>query len=221
MAGFIERFPDVISPNPGGADDPLGESVLDPSLPPLRVFEPRDVRLVIGRSQNPHRECLVDHCAVDGVSIHRRATGGGAVVLAPGMVVMAIRMPRDEVGTDCYFDRVNQHIIPTIGRHSGQNPVCRGHGDLAMERNNTGPAKILGTSLRQFQQWAVYLGVLMIDDAVPLMQRYLAPPSRQPDYRGDRSHAEFCTHLGAYDVMLPSLISDLHTACLPLTATSD
>ena len=96
------------------------------------MFEPKDQRIVIGRSQDPNRECVVAHCQQDGVPIHRRATGGGAVILAPGMLVMAIRMPRDVVGTDCYFDRVNQVIRPVIQHHAGQEIRCCGHGDLAL-----------------------------------------------------------------------------------------
>ena len=30
MAGFVEKWPEVVAQQPGGLDDPLGESVLDP-----------------------------------------------------------------------------------------------------------------------------------------------------------------------------------------------
>ena len=60
----------------------------------------------------------------------------------------------------------------------------------------------------------------MIDDAVPLMQRYLASPSRQPDYRADRNHHDFCTNLGAYEVDLEPLRADLAIACQQLIQSS-
>jgi len=37
---FEEPCPDLIQPNPGGPDDPLGESVFAPDAPGLRVFAP-------------------------------------------------------------------------------------------------------------------------------------------------------------------------------------
>ena len=67
---FIELRPDVISPNPGGVADPLGESILDVSQPWLRVFEPQDVRVVIGRHQDPARELLIENAQADHRPIH-------------------------------------------------------------------------------------------------------------------------------------------------------
>ena len=92
MSGFIEPHPDLVEPNPGGADDPLCESVLDPLSPWLRLHEPHDVRLVIGRHQDPERELQTGVARADRIPIHRRVSGGGAVVLAPGMLLIALRL---------------------------------------------------------------------------------------------------------------------------------
>ncbi|MBA3708176.1 MAG: hypothetical protein H0W83_05080, partial [Planctomycetes bacterium] len=131
MSGFIEPRPDLITPNPGGRDDPLGESVLDPGLPWLRIFEPDMVRLVIGRHQDPEREVLCDQARRDGVPIHRRVAGGGAVVLAPGMVVVAARLKNTHVGTTSYLELVNAALAPAVETVCGIRPVTRGLGDLA------------------------------------------------------------------------------------------
>jgi lipoate---protein ligase len=205
MTGFIEPHPNVISPNPGGIDDPLGESILDLSQPWLRVFEPRDRRVVIGRHQDPARELLIDHAVTDGVPIHRRVSGGGAVVLAPGMVVVAIRLENRELGTTCYLDRVNTALRPAVAAVCGVQPVCRGHGDLAMAGADGVERKVLGASLRQTSKLVFYLGVFLVDDAVPLMERYLAAPSRQPEYRSGRGHGAFCTHLAVFDASVERL----------------
>lgn len=195
MSGFIEPRPDVITPNPGGPDDPLGESILDPTQPWLRVYEPRDVRLVIGRHQDPARELLIEQAQADGVPVHRRVSGGGAVVLAPGMVVVAARLVNAELGTTCYLDRMNTALAPAVRSICGVAPVCRGHGDLAMTGADGVERKVLGASLRQTSKLVYYLGVFLVQDAVPLMERYLASPSRQPEYRAGRGHGAFCTHL--------------------------
>jgi lipoate-protein ligase A len=193
MPGFNERFPEIISSNP--VPDVLGESVLDVDQPAVRLFEPAQTMVVIGRSQDPTRECFIDHCVADGVPIYRRASGGGAVVLSLGMLVIALRLPWPRQDADCVFAKVNDACFPVIAATSGVQLSCRGHGDWARETAPGTWKKVLGTSLRQRANDACYLGVLLLSDAIPLMQRYLASPSRQPDYRQNREHADFCTHL--------------------------
>ncbi len=210
MSGFIEPHPNLITPNPGGPDDPLGESILDPAQPWLRVYEPRDVRLIIGRHQDPTRELLIDHARADQVPMHRRVSGGGAVVLAPGMVVVAARLVNSEFGTTCYLDRMNTALAPAVRSLCGLAPVCRGHGDLALADADGVERKVLGASLRQTSRLVFYLGVFLVHDAVGLMERYLAAPSRQPDYRSGRGHGAFCTHLATVGVEVPALISAIH-----------
>ena len=59
---------------------------------------------------------------------------------------------------------------------------------------------MLGASLRQTAKLVLYLGAFLVGDAVPLMERYLAAPSREPDYRAGRGHGAFCTGLARYGV---------------------
>jgi lipoate-protein ligase A len=211
--GFVEPKPGIIVPNPGGDGDPLGESVLDLRQPWLRIFQPSDVRVVIGRHQDPERECLVDACRTAGVPIHRRVAGGGTVVLAPGMVVIAARLKHTQVGTTCYFGMMNDSLIPGVASVADQAPQCRGYGDLTVESADGVRRKVLGASLRQTSRMVVYLGVFLVAEAAPLMERLLAMPSREPDYRGGRSHGDFCTGLARHGVTVDTLIPALRTSC--------
>ena len=211
--GFIEPQPSLITPNPGGASDPLGESVLDKTQPWLRIFEPRDIRIVIGRHQDVTRECQIAACQADGIPIHRRVAGGGTVVLAPGMVVVCARLRHTQVGTTCYFGMMNDALIPGVAAVADQAPQCRGYGDLTVAGADAVRLKILGASLRQTSRMVVYMGVMLVVDAVPLMERYLAFPSREPDYRSGRGHRAFCTSLDQHGVTIPALISALTASC--------
>lgn len=216
--GFIEPQPSLIIPNPGGASDPLGESVLDKAQPWLRIFQPQDIRIVIGRHQDVTRECQIAACQADGIPIHRRIAGGGTVVLAPGMVVVCARLRHTQVGTTCYFGMMNDALIPGVAAVADQAPQCRGHGDLTVAGNTAAGAdrvrlKILGASLRQTSRMVIYMGVMLVTDAVPLMERYLAFPSREPDYRSGRGHRAFCTSLDQHGVTIPALISALTASC--------
>jgi lipoate-protein ligase A len=85
--------------------------------------------------------------------------------------------------------------------------MCRGHGDLAMPGADGIERKILGASLRQTSKLVFYLGVFLVNDAVALMERYLASPSRQPEYRAGRGHGAFCTNLSLVGVTSPALIA--------------
>ncbi len=213
MTGFVEPKPHIVHPNPGGPDDPLGESILDPANPWLRVFAPRDLRLVIGRHQDPERELLVANAVADGVPIHRRVCGGGAVVLAPGMLVVAIRLRNDAFGIDRWFKMVNAALAPAIAEVAGTAPVECGHGDLALSTAEGIKRKIVGASLRQTAKQVYYLGAVLVGDAVPLMQRYLAAPSREPDYRAGRGHGAFCDHLARLGVASAALAAAMERSC--------
>lgn len=204
---FEEPHPDLVQPSPD--DDPLGESVLDPAQHGLRVFQPRDVRVVIGRGQDPRREVRTDACRAAGVPVHRRASGGGTVVLAPGMVVVAIRLAGGLRAPDDHFALVNAALVPAVEAACGVRPACRGHGDLAVRGADGIERKVLGASLRQSTALAAYLGVFLVDDAVPLMESLLAHPSREPSYRAGRGHRAFCTHLAAHGCTVPRLIAEL------------
>ena len=65
--------------------------------------------------------------------------------------------------------------------------------------------KVLGASLRQTSKLVYYLGVFLVQDAIPLMERYLTAPSRQPEYRAGRGHGAFCTHLAALGASVEQL----------------
>ena len=49
----------------------------------------------------------------------------------------------------------------------GPDAQVRGHGDVAIPNEDGSWRKVLGASLRQRRGYVYYLGVLMIDQAVP------------------------------------------------------
>ena len=214
VASFAEPLPEIIAPSPDR--DPLGERVLSADGPGLAVFQPADVRVVIGRGQDPRREVQVAACQAAGIPIHRRVTGGGTVILAPGMVVVALRLAGGLRAPDDLFALVNGGLIPAVADACGARVACRGHGDLALRGDDGVERKVLGASLRQSTTVSAYLGVFLVDDAVPLMERLLAHPSREPGYRAGRDHRAFCTHLGSVGCTVSGLIAALERQMAPL-----
>lgn len=166
------------------------------------VFEPAKVAVVVGRSQDIGRVSNATMAALDGVPVHRRRGGGGAVVLGPGMLVIAAsgRSPgRFDVHTP--FERVQGPIRDVLTGY-GLTPRTAGVSDLAL-----GERKILGSSLYQTKDRWSYQGVLLVRPERRLFDRYLAYPDREPDYRRGRGHEVFTTSLAEAGVLadLPTL----------------
>ena len=60
----------------------------------LRLYTYRDCALV-GRFQNIHNELRVTRCEARGMPVNRRPTGGGAIVMGPDQLGVALILPAD------------------------------------------------------------------------------------------------------------------------------
>ena len=123
----------------------------------------------------------------------RRRGGGGTVVLSPGQVVLALAA---EVSSPYhnleYFRTINGWFRAALESLGLRGVEDRGISDLAV-----GGRKILGSSLYRRRQLLFYQASLLVSCDLAPLERYLRFPSRVPDYRQGRGHAEFCTTLGA------------------------
>jgi lipoate---protein ligase len=64
----------------------------------------------------------------------------------------------------------------------------KGHSDIAV-----GSSKLAGTSVFRRKNLFVYQGSLLVNPQFHTIESLLSHPSREPDYRAGRSHAEFLT----------------------------
>jgi lipoate-protein ligase A len=67
----------------------------------------------------------------------------------------------------------------------------RGHTDLAI-----GGLKFSGNAQRRRKRFLLFHGTFLLDFDLGAVEKYLRLPSKQPDYRRNRSHADFLTNLG-------------------------
>jgi lipoate-protein ligase A len=71
----------------------LDEALLDEAdaagrpLETLRLWEPRQTFVVVGRSSSLEREVRLDRCRERGLPILRRVSGGAAIVAGPGCLM--------------------------------------------------------------------------------------------------------------------------------------
>ncbi len=174
--------------------------------PLFRVYEPDAVEVVLGAGCR-RDNLLLDNISTDNVPVRLRKGGGGSVVLSPGQIVVALsKVVGSRFNNLEYMRSINEWIIDALALLGVNGVVHRGISDLAI-----GDRKILGASLHRKRRILFYQSSLLVSNDISLFSRYLKHPPREPDYRGGRSHEEFCTNLSSegFDVTVRAIIEAL------------
>ena len=181
------RYPDTHHIHPY----PTGEDILDPLEPPFRVWIPEQPMLVLGYSQEPEKELNLAAVEAENIPVYKRKGGGGAVLLSPNVICVALRMQR-KPGFDLqdYFSSANGFIQSAFKNALNIDLIPRGISDLVL-----GNRKISGSSLYLPRDCAVYLASILVNATLSQLDRFLLHPSREPDYRKGRTHADFVQNL--------------------------
>jgi len=76
------------------ADEALAQRVgLNLSQPTLRLYTYQSYCALVGRFQNVENEIRVEHCLENGITINRRPTGGGAIIMGADQLGVALTIP--------------------------------------------------------------------------------------------------------------------------------
>jgi lipoate-protein ligase A len=169
-----------------------GADLLQAAPPTVRAEEAREVVVVLSRSRDPAREVVLDACRRDRVPVVVRPSGGGAVVLAPGVVAASALLPADPLVRfpEPYFRRMCAAAADALAACGARGLALRGISDLAI-----GERKVAGSSLRMWADRVLFQLSVLVDLDVALLDRYLRHPSREPAYRRGRPHREFVVTL--------------------------
>ncbi len=173
----------------------------------LRFWEPRDYFVVVGYANRVATEVNVAACEAAGVPVLRRCSGGGTVLQGPGCLNYALILrvnaegPLRSIGAANRFI-MERHRTVIEAEFRSQNPEVRilvcGHTDLALGtgRSSNGMlCKFSGNSQRRRRNFLLYHGTFLLNFDLAQIERFLPPPSKQPDYRRNRPHADFLTNL--------------------------
>lgn len=177
------------------ASDPTGEALLDRTHPPFKFWVPEGRALVIGHSQDPEREIRKEAVERDGIPVHRRMGGGGAVLLSPACFCVGLRFAKVKGRSiQDYFAAGSDLIQRTVLSSLGIELIPHGISDLAYS-DSLGIRKVAGCSLYMPRDFALYLASVLVAPDYQDLETYLAHPSKEPDYREGRSHREFLVGL--------------------------
>lgn len=193
----------------------IDDQVLKACARPLatEVWIPEAPMVVLGRGNKVEREVNVRACVDDGIPILKRLGGGGTVLLHSGCLIVSLGLwVKEFYANDRYFRLLNQSVIDCLNRELPQLSFDqRGHSDIVH-----GQLKIAGTSLFRSRNYLMYQASILIDMQIEWIEKYLAHPSLEPDYRKGRSHRDFLTDLGTLGQKDVKLWRDIFIESLPV-----
>jgi lipoate---protein ligase len=135
-------------------------------------------------------------CARRGIPILRRVSGGGTVVQGPGCLSYALTLLIPEAGPLATITGTNRQVMEVhrvaLEELLGNPVTVQGHTDL-----ETGGRKFSGNAQKRGRRALLFHGTILYAADLDLINQLLRHPSREPDWRGRRAHAEFIGNIGA------------------------
>lgn len=144
--------------------------------------------VVIGRNQNPYKECHLTNIEKDGVTLIRRASGGGAVYHDLGNLNFSF-VAHDE---DYVLEKNLQVILDAV-RAYGLQANYSGRNDILLDDK-----KFSGNAFSRFGSGQCHHGTILVDVDMAKMADYLQVPQLKMEAKGIRSVRSRVTNLKPY-----------------------
>ena len=145
--------------------------------------------IVIGRAQNPWRECNTDKMEKDHVKLARRQTGGGAVFHDLGNTNFTFMAPKPE-----YDKEVSTNIVLAGLEKIGIHGQANGRNDLVVE-DEAGIKKFSGSAYRETLDRGFHHGTLLLSADMQRLGDYLNPDAKKLKAKGITSVRARVTNL--------------------------
>ena len=173
----------------------------------LLIWEAAHPAVVLPRNGAADAWANLDACAVRDIPILRRDSGGGAVVLGPGCLSVALFLSLD--ARPALVDVAGSYatLLGAIADTLAIPDVTIHSTDLALENR-----KFAGHAQRRLRHTLLHHGTILYGFDLGLINTLLPEPPRRPDWRASRRHGEFLTNS-------PLLRADLVTRLQSLPAT--
>ncbi|HEY5621457.1 MAG TPA: lipoate--protein ligase family protein [Pontiella sp.] len=132
---------------------------------PILFLWRSDCAVVIGKNQNPWRECRLDLMEQDGVPLARRISGGGTVYHDAGNLNYCVIVNRETYREDDAYDMVKQALA-----RFGIAAERTGKSNLSMNG-----LKFSGNAFAFRHGRALHHGTLLLNTDLDRLNRYLGP----------------------------------------------
>ena len=150
---------------------------MDPAQRVLFLWR-NDNTVVIGRAQNPWKECNTRRMEEDGVTLARRSSGGGAVFHDLGNSCFTFM-----AGKPGYDKSVSTAIVLDGLRRLGVEAFASGRNDLLVATPD-GDRKVSGSAYRETQDRGFHHGTLLLDADLGRLANYLNPDPKKLAAKG-------------------------------------
>jgi lipoate-protein ligase A len=181
----------------------------------LRLWAPRQYFVALGYANKAETEVNLPFCRSRAIPVLRRCTGGGTVLQGPGVLNYSLILRINDSGPCHSIPATNQFILERH-RDALAGLLCapvewRGQTDLAI-----GGLKFAGNAQRRRRRFLLFHGSFLLHLDLSLVEQVLPLPSRQPDYRVNRSHGDFLINLNVPASTISAALSKAWDATAPL-----
>lgn len=134
--------------------------------------------VVIGRAQNPWKECNTRRMEEDGVTLARRSSGGGAVFHDLGNSCFTFM-----AGKPGYDKSISTAIVLDALKLLGVSAFASGRNDLLVVTQD-GDRKVSGSAYRETHDRGFHHGTLLLDADLSRLANYLNPDPKKLAAKG-------------------------------------
>lgn len=160
----------------------------------LRIWEPEQSMVVLGRSSPAQAEVNLEACRHENVWVGRRVSGGQTIVTGLGCLMYGVVIDYHSRPELRMLDRAHEYVMTRMKEaiaSLGISVEINGVSDLTFEGK-----KFSGNSMRCVKDRFLYHGTMICQDFdLSCVTKYLKRPVREPEYRAGRSHEDFLTRL--------------------------
>lgn len=137
-----------------------------------------DNTVVIGRAQNPWKECNTQRMEQDGITLARRQSGGGAVFHDLGNTNFTFM-----AGKPGYDKTVSTNIVLDALTTLGIPAKATGRNDLVVETED-GDRKFSGSAYREAMDRGFHHGTILLNADMTRLADYLNPDKKKLEAKG-------------------------------------
>ncbi len=181
----------------------------------LRLWEPRQTMVVIGRASHVDVEVNRAECQRRQIPILRRCSGGAAIVAGPGCLMYSVVLSIELRPALRMIEQAHRFVLGVVAE--AVSHIVPGVEHLGSSDLTLGGRKFSGNSLRCKRDHLLYHGTLLYGFPLELIANCLGNPPRQPDYRAGRDHASFIMNLPADVQALRARLKEIWNAASETT----